>query len=196
MAITQQSYIDNNSKVIAARKKLSTAKSDLEALQRAQSQAGGGKALSKDIAGRIEQANKLVETAQTEVSNIETKARNYFDKNAETILAKAKGKAESKKAFNITGAEEQLNKMKAAGIPTGNLEEQIAAAKEKKVTGFDYVPPAGGVIGSQPGTGTQVEDFAATLAGSRAELKKATSQQLIDLGKKLNAAGIVAPEVG
>lgn len=146
MAVTQQSYVDSNSKVKAARKKLAEAKSKLDSLSKAQVPSGAGSKVAADVASRIDQAKKDVESANTDVQEIETKARNYFDKHSETIQSKAESKAAAKKESNAATSQAQIEAMRRAGIDVTEAERLISKVNKPKAvaTGGDSGSGTGG----------------------------------------------------
>jgi hypothetical protein len=155
MAITQQSYINDNPKVKAARKKLSAAKANLESLERAKGQAGPGKALNKDLESRISEAKKSISAAQTEVNQIETKAKTYFDENSEAIQSKAASKEKAKKESNTASGQAQIDAMRRAGIDTTEAERLIQKRNQSAET------PSANAGGDDPvggNTGLTVEE--------------------------------------
>jgi hypothetical protein len=196
MAVTQQSYVDSNSKVKAARKKLAEAQSKLDSLSRAQVPSGAGSKVAADVAARVAEAKKTVESAKGDVQAIETKARNYFDQNAETIQGKAESKAAAKKESNLASGQTQIEAMQRAGIDvtaakklTEKVKTRVNQPEQTPVTG-----ETGGGAGG--GTGLQVEDFASTLKGARNELKKMSDSDRITLAQGLKDAGYDVPVTG
>lgn len=197
MAVTQQSYVENNSKVKAARKKLAEAEKTLREATLAKSGSYiGGKANIKSVEDRISQAKKAVDSAKDDVQSIETKARNYFDKNAETIQGKEESKAAAKKESNIASSQAQIEAMRRAGIDVTEAERLSKRAQTKANKPADVLTggPTGGPVGG--GTGLQVEDFASTLKGARNELKKMSDSDRIILAQGLKDAGYDVPVTG
>lgn len=194
--LTLESYLKNNSSVKAARKKLEAAGKKLETAKKAQAGSRNASAnVIADIESAIKTARSAYQSAKSETDAIEAKASAYFEKKYSTITTK---KAQS----SLAELEAQLPKAKSQQEYQA-IQQAITEAKSTIANPPTYVAPtfkpipkANGTISTQPGTAMQVEDFADTLKNARKELKSYTPQQLIDLGKQLNAAGIASPEVG
>ena len=197
MAVTQQSYVDSNSKVKAARKKLAEAEQTLREATLAKSGSYiGGKANIKSVEDRIAKAKKDVSAATADVRNIESKARRYFDSNSETIQAKAESKAATKKESNISSGQAQIEAMRRAGINVTEAERLTKRATDKANQPAVTVTPGQTGGGAGGGAGLQVEDFASTLKGARNELKKMSDSDRLILAQGLKDAGYDVPQTG
>jgi hypothetical protein len=195
---TLEGYLKNNSKVNAARKKMEAAGKKLDAAKKALVSARSATpGVVEDIKASIESSRIAYNSIKEETSAIENQATVDFKKNYKSISTKANqgSLAELQAALSNAKSSEEYKLIQDS---INKLQGKIANPQEYVEPSFKVSTKPGGVVTQQPNNGSQlqVEDFADTLKNSRAELKKATSQQLIDLGKKLNAAGIVAPEVG
>jgi hypothetical protein len=194
MAVTQKSYVDNSSSVKAARKKLEAAKAALSDANKAKAglPSGAGKELAAQIDARIANAEKELDKVLADVTEVETKAKNYFDKNKETITAKSAAKEKATGESNIASAEAQIARMKQAGIDTSALEAQVSKAKEKTTAAAE----AGAGSGS---TALTVEEINKQLdilnKDPRQFIYNMDPQERINLAKTLTAAGFITPEL-
>ena len=197
MAVTQKSYVDNSSSVKAARKKLDQAEAKLADARKAKAglPSGSGAQLASQIDKRIADAQKAVETATSEESQAKTKAQTYFEKNKESIVAKASAKEKATGETNIASAEAQLARMKEAGFDTTQLEQQITASKQNKTNQIKQDLEEG----QTPG-GMSVEQankqIDALSKRSRELIFSMDNAERLNLAKTLTAAGYVTPELG
>jgi hypothetical protein len=195
---TLEGYLKSNSKVKAARKEMEAAGKKLNAAKKSLISARSATpGVVEDIKTAIENARTKYASIKQKTSAIEDEATADFKKNYKSISTKANKDSLSELQAALPNAKSSVE-YQAIQDSINKLQGKIANPQEYVEPSFNTSPKSGGVVTQQPNNGAplQVEDFANTLKNSRAELKKATSQQLIDLGKKLNAAGIVAPEVG
>lgn len=196
MAVTQKSYVDNSSSVKAARKKLDAAKAALADANKAKAglPSGSGKELAAQIDSRIAAAEVALDKALADVTEVETKAKDYFAKNEEAITSKSKAADKAKGESNIASAEEQIARMKASGFDTTALEAQVAKTKEKNVAQVE----------SQAGTGSSVTTASVEEINKRLDALAKKPRDFIfnmspseraNLAKTLTAAGYQTPEL-
>jgi hypothetical protein len=135
MAVTQKSYVDNSSSVKAARKKLEAAKAALSDANKAKAglPSSAGKDLANQIDARITQAEKDLDKSLSDVTEVETKAKDYFTKNEASIQEKAVAKEKATGESNIASVEAQRAQMAKAGLDTTAIDKIIADAKTKVV---------------------------------------------------------------
>jgi hypothetical protein len=187
MAITQQSYLDDSSSVKAARKKLTAAKAALSDAKKAEQGLGGvsnNKQLAAQIKKRIADAQKELDSATKEVTAVETKAKNYFNKNKDAILVKAAEKETAKEAAGTEALNAQIERMKAAGLDTSAI-ESIAKNKKNKSTQKAEEEDQGGA-GGEPGQAP--DDFAGMLKTSTDFIKGMSGPERKQLAQQLNDA--------
>ena len=201
MATTQKSYVDNNSSVKAARKKLDAAKSALANANKAKAglPSNSGKQLASQIDTRIAQAEDALDKALADVTEVETKAKNYFIKNEETITAKSKAKDKATGESNIAAVKAQIARMKEAGLDTSAIEAQLSRAQTKA----DATESAGAAgtfgEGSNP-TAASVDQINKQLdllnKNSREFIFAMGPEERINLANTLTAAGYQTPDLG
>jgi hypothetical protein len=198
MAITQQSYLDDSSSVKAARKKLTAAKAALADAKKAEqglANVPNNKQLAAQIKKRIDDAQEELKSVTEEVTAVETKARNYFDKNKDAILAKAAEKETAAEAAATESLNAQIARMKEAGLDTSAI-ENIARNKKKKSTQEAEEETNGGA--GNGGAGQTADDFAGMLKTSTKFIKDMSGPERKQLAKQLNdaiGAGLVVSEL-
>jgi hypothetical protein len=194
MAVTQKSYVDNSSSVKAARKKLDAAKAALSDANKAKAglPSSAGKELASQIETRISKAETDLDKALADVTEVETKAKNYFTKNEETITAKSKAKDKATGESNVASAEAQIARMKEAGFDTTALEAQVTKTKNKTVAAAEANEGSGS-------TALTVEQINKQLdilnKNPRQLIFGMDPQERINLARTLTAAGFITPEL-
>lgn len=194
MAVTQKSYVDDSSSVKAARKKLDKAAAELADAKKAKAglPSNAGERIAAQIESRILEAQKKVDAQKLAVTQIETKAKDYFAKNEAAIQEKAAAKKTAASETNIASAQAQLERMKAAGLDTTQIQASIDRAKGKKDTAEVPVSGAG-----DAGTEEQKpEDFAGLLKTAPDFVRNMSGPNRKLLATKLNEAfGLKIPVV-
>jgi hypothetical protein len=193
MAVTQKSFVDDSSSVKAARKKLDKAKAALADAKKAKAglPANAGKDLASQIDTRIANAQKELDAQALAVKEVETKAKDYFTKNEQAIQEKAAAKQKATSESNVASVEEQIARMKAAGLDTTQIEASLAKSKEKKTAETKTDKTAETVQEQKP------EDFAGLLKTAPEFIRKMSSPDRKILAAKLNEAfGTQIPVVG
>jgi hypothetical protein len=195
MAVTQKSYVDNSSSVKAARKKLEAAKAALSDANKAKAglPSSAGKDLSNQIDARISQAEKNLDKSLADVTEIETKAKDYFTKNQTTIQEKASAKEKATGESNIASTEAQIARMKQAGLDTTQIEQELASAKAKtnKPTIKDL-----GSAETQGAPAQTVDDFKGLIKDARRDIQRMPAPERLDLANKLLSINIQVPKSG
>lgn len=196
--LTLEGYLDNNSRVKAARKKLETAGKKLDAAKKALNSARNASPdVVKDIKASIESARAEYNSTKTETSVIENEITNDFKKNYKSISTKANQGSLTELQAALPKAK-SVEEYKAIQDSINKIQSKIANPQEytepilKKRTNQNGQTPsnAGG------GTGLQVEDFASTLKGARNELKKMSDSDRLILAQGLKDAGYNVPLTG
>ena len=180
MAVNEKDYVKSDSKVKAAQSKLTLAKSDLDKVKG--SNLPGAQQRAAEFQAQIDAAQKELDTASNN-------AKTYFAQNKDKIQTAA----DTKQAAKETKQKEQSAASIKNITESGYLSpEQIAGIQKEQ---FNAVKAPGAVVSNNPDTGStttlgnQVEDFASTLKGARAELKKMSPPVRLDLANRLIAAG-------
>jgi hypothetical protein len=197
MATTQKSYVDNSSSVKAARKKLDAAKAALANANKAKAglPSGSGKELASQIDTRIAQATKDLDKSLADVTEVETKAKNYFVKNEETITAKSKAKEKATAESNVAAVQAQIARMKEAGLDTSAIEAQLSRTKNKPVA-TETGGTAGGGSGSTAASVEQINKQLDALNKKPRDFIFAMSpEERIGLANTLTAAGYQTPDL-
>lgn len=188
MAITQQSYLDDSSSVKAARKKLTAAKAALSDAKKAQQGLGNvsnNKQLAEQIKNRIADAQEELDSATSEVAAVETKAKNYFNKNKDAILVKAAEKETAKEAAATASLDAQIARMKAAGLDTTAIENIAENKKAKSTKKANQEAEAEADLGGQQ---QAPDDFAGMLKTSTKFIKEMSGPARKQLAQQLNDA--------
>ena len=196
MAVTQKSYVDNSSSVKAARKKLDAAKAALADANKAKAglPSGSGKDIAAQIDSRIAKAEEALDKALASVEQVETKAKDYFAKNEETITAKSKAKDKATGESNIASAKEQIARMKASGFDATALEAQVAKTKEKNTAEVAAADDAGS--SSTAASVNEINKRLDALAKDpRGFIFAMDPLERANLAKTLTAAGYPTPEL-
>lgn len=195
MAVTQKSYVDNSSSVKAARKKLEAAKAALSDANKAKAglPSSAGKDLANQIDARISQAEKDLDKSLADVTEIETKAKDYFTKNQTTIQEKASAKEKATGESNIASTEAQIARMKQAGLDTTQIEQGLASAKAK--TNKPAIKDSGSAE-TQGAPAQTIDDFKGLIKDARKDIKGMSNPERLDIANKLLSIGIVVPKSG
>jgi len=186
MAVTQKSYLDSNSSVKAARKKLDKAKAELSDAKKAKAglPASAGSQLATQIEERVKAAQKELDKQALAVAEVETKAKDYFAKNEPAIQEKAATKEKKTAESNVASVEAQIARMKAAGLDTTQVEASLARSKEKNVVAEqEKVTPEG-----KKGKELKPDDFAGLIKSAPEYIKKLSGPERKFLAQSLNDA--------
>jgi hypothetical protein len=195
MAITQEDYLNDNSSVKAARKKLDAAKAALSNAKKAESSlpASAGSQIASQIKTRVSQAQKELDAQIAALSTVETKAKNYFIKNEAAIQEKAASKEKATSELNIAAAQAQIERMKQSGLDTTQLESQVTAAKSKKSASVVLSSNAAG-DGTTGGNKQKPDDFAGLLKSASKYIAEMSGPNRKFLAQSLNdSLGLTLP---
>jgi len=187
MAVNEKDYVKSDSKVKAAQSKLTLAKSNLDIVK------GSNLPSAQERAAKFQ---AQIDAAQKELDAASTNAKTYFAQNKNKIQTAADTKQAAKEAKQKEQSAATIKNINESGYLSP---EQIAGIQKEQ---FNAVKPAGTTISNNPDTSNTtlnvpVEDFAKTLKGARAELKKASEADRLDLANRLIAAGFTTtPKTG
>jgi hypothetical protein len=194
--VTLESYVKSDSSVKASRSKLAKAKAALAEANKAKAglRPDSGKDLEKSIGARVAAAQAVLDQATIEVTAAETKAKEFFDKNKESIQAKATAKGKKTSETNIASVEAQRARMVEAGLDTTQIDAIIAKAKK----GPDVKAGAGGDGGSGENKDKQKpDDFAGLIKTAPQFIRDMPPADRIALAQTLNdALGYKIPVIG
>jgi hypothetical protein len=198
--ITLKSFLDDDSAVKAARKKLTAASAELNK-QKAALTAGGARlsgAGKEQIQKRIEAAQLAYDKTKAETDSVVASRSSYFEANKKTIRSKANAK-------DVSAAKQELQEVLALKQSQPNnpiLDARISdlndringvgkyAPKPKaKVTGKDVTP------GAQE-QGGEPRDYNAEITGAARTVRDLSPKDRQDLAELLKAAGYKVPITG
>ena len=184
MAKNLKEFLAGSASVIAARKKLLTARAKVQNELKALSGVKKGDSLYAIVLKRYETAKEEAATAQKEADANLAKATDYYNKNEKEIIAAdllARGKID---AANIKAATASRDAMAGLGLDTTVIDKKIAAAKKALEN------PAV-VLGSDTGDKTKTvekkpDDFAGLIKTATEYIKGLSGAERKLLAKSLN----------
>tara|TARA_R110000822_G_scaffold53522_2_gene138029 strand:+ start:7739 stop:10759 length:3021 start_codon:yes stop_codon:yes gene_type:complete len=184
MAKNLKEFLAGSTSVIAARKKLLTAKAKVQNELKALSGVKKGDSFYAIVLKRYETAKEEAATAQKEADANLAKATDYYNKNEKEIIAAdllARGKID---AANIKAATASRDAMAALGLDTTVVDKKIAAAK-KALNAPDVVPGADTGDDAEP-VERKPDDFAGLLMTATEYIKGLSGTKRKLLAKSLN----------
>lgn len=190
-------FLASRSDVNDAKRALSSAKGKLAELQNALAIAPAASKAS--VQADIKAAKAEADKAKAAFDSTVAAAKDYYNKNQESIAAKSNIKKKETAQSNVAGAEAQIAAMKKAGFDTTALERQLAQAKAQANAPFEVSPPPGGTVGgTNAGTGNTptVRDYATEAASAAKFLYGKSDAERKQIAESLNNAGYKVPTNG
>lgn len=135
--VTLKSFLEDDSAVKAAKKKLQAASAELNKQKSALVSAErGGPTLRDQVQRRIEQAQVAYDKAKADADTITVQRTTYFEKNKKKIRSEAK-------AADVSAGKQELEELlalKAQGISSPVIDARIADARDKIAGTGKYAP--------------------------------------------------------
>lgn len=188
--VTLKSFLDNDSAVKAARKKLTAASAELNKQKSALAAAGGRitPAQREAIDKRIAEAQAAYDSARSNASSVEASRTSYFQSNEKKIQATAKSKEVSQAKQEL---EEVLSLMQSQ--PNSPILQARAADLKDRINGTGKYAPKAKVETKDktPGesdTTVAVRDYVAEVNGAAKIVRAMDAKERQDLAELLKSA--------
>lgn len=196
MAVTLESYLNDNATVKAARKKYAQAKASYNQLKNAPVPPGAGDT-QQNVNARLAALEEELNESQRQLADAEQKASAYFAKNQTTINKKAERKATADLQSKLDDAVRYRQQLIDQKLSTDVVDAQIANINAQiNKTGRYAPPPAVSAEERRPsmaptpfdlnGYIAQVSQMIATAGQGVANM---TPEQRLDLSTRLKEAG-------
>lgn len=196
MAVTLESYLNDNATVKAARKKYAQAKASYNQLKNSPVPPGAG-ATQQNVNARLAALKEELDKAQRQLADAEQKASAYFAKNQTTINKNAERKATADLQTKLDDAIRYRQQLLDQGLSTEVIDAQIANINAQINKTGQFAPaPVGAAEERRPsmaptpfdlnGYITQVSQMIATAGQGVANM---TPEQRLDLSTRLKDAG-------
>ena len=140
MAVTLESYLNDNATVKAARKKYNQAKALYSQLKNAPVPPGAG-GTQQQVNARLAALQEELDKAQRQLADAEQKASAYFAKNQTTINKKAERKATADLQSKLDDAVRYRQQLLNQGQSTEVIDGQIANINAQINKTGRYAPP-------------------------------------------------------
>lgn len=188
--VTLKSFLEGDSAVKAANKKLQAASAELNRQKAALSQAGrGGATLQGQVQRRVEAAQIAYDQAKANADTITVKRTTYFQQNKKQIVSKARAADVNKAKQEL----EELLALKQQGVTSSVIDARIADARDKIAGTGKYAPKpkaqdAGATPGDQSTPGAE-RDYLAEINSAANVVRKMSAAERQDLAELLKASG-------
>lgn len=202
MSMTLEEYLKKNKQVQAARKKLQVAKGELEKAQAATSginRPGVPASAGAQASARAQAAQEAVALAQQQLEQVQSSVTNYYNSNVDKIVAKADKRetADLKQRLEEANAQRQrlsgvVDPRQLAALDNQILDLNAQINKTGKYAPKENIPqPSGDPTGA---TGEEI-NYDELVASAPAYIYGLKPAKILDLSKKLKAAGYPVEEV-
>lgn len=187
--VTLKSFLEDDSAVKAANKKLQAASAELNKQKAALAAADrGGPGLREQVQRRIEAAQVAYDKAKTNADTVTVQRTTYFEKNKKKIRSEAK-------AADVSAGKQELEELlalKAQGITSPVIDARIQDARDKIAGTGKYAPKvkkkdAAATPGDQAEAGAE-RDYLKEINSAAAVVRNMSPAERQDLAELLKAA--------
>lgn len=187
--VTLKSFLEDDSAVKAAKKKLQAASAELNKQKAALAAADrGGPGLREQVQRRIEAAQIAYDEAKANADKVTVKRTTYFEQNKKKIRTESK-------AADVNEAKQELEELlalKNQGITSPVIDARIADARDKIAGTGKYAPKpkakdTGAVVGDQTEVAAE-RDYLKEMNTAAALIRKMDPKERQDLAELLKSA--------
>ena len=187
--VTLKSFLEGDSAVKAAKKKLQAASAELNKQKAALAAADrGGPNLKEQVQRRVEAAQIAYDDAKANADTVTIRRTTYFEQNKKTIRTKAR-------TADVNEAKQELEELlalKQQGIASSVIDARIADARDKIAGTGKYAPkPKAKDAGATPGDQTEVgaeRDYLKEINSAANVVRNMSPQERQDLAELLKAS--------